>query len=119
MLGWLWHRGTGSLVGRNFPKSYFLCLEIDAFNLPSGIEPSMALLGLSFLSPPRTVLVSRLGRVILDDMFDLAECQDKMVRIGRIVGPVREFFVFCHAGPSIRLPESTSAKIVFKRSEEH
>ena len=77
----------------------------------------MALLGLSFLSPPRTVLVSRLGRVILDDMFDLAECQDKMVRIGRIVGPVREFFVFCHAGPSIRLPESTRAKIVFKNGD--
>lgn len=47
--------GTGSLVERNFPKSYFLRFEIDAFNLPSGIEPSMTLLRLSLLSPPRTV----------------------------------------------------------------
>src|ERR1700730_17203106 len=52
------------LAGRSFPKNYLLCLDIDTLHFPSGIEPRMTLLGLSFFPPPRTVLTSRLGKVI-------------------------------------------------------
>ena len=49
---------TGKILvsGRGFSsKNYFLELEVDGFDFPSSIKPSVGLAGIAFVSPPGVV----------------------------------------------------------------